>query len=110
MSQVGARDADRLVAELAETPGAVPALVVLQDGGGSASRGQLDQAIGASCEDALRWLDAVGLARPADGVRHATYELTEVGTTLIRSLTDFANVLAGDGQTGGQRETIQQAE
>jgi hypothetical protein len=79
----------RLVTELAATPGAVPALVALWDGGGRAN------AEGSGTDEAVRWLIAVGLARPASvGDSPAVYELTDVGRTLTRTLVDLARALA----------------
>ena len=95
------RDPQRLAAELAETPGAVPVLVTLQEHGGSASREDLRRFCPPEAGDALRWLTAVRLVRPCDAAGSmdvdtpdAMYELTEIGSTLTRALTELASVLA----------------
>jgi hypothetical protein len=90
----------RLVAELAATPGAVTALVALQDAGGSATYETLGHACGGEGDtaEALRWLTTVGLTRRAaaatGGVPVVAYELTDVGSNLIRVLVALARALA----------------
>jgi hypothetical protein len=100
------RDPQRLAAELAETPCAVPVLVTMQEHGGCASGAALSQACPAGADDALRWLIAVRLVRPEEGRGtldvdrpEAMYELTEIGSTLTRTLTELADILASTRQS-----------
>ena len=101
MSGVEDGGSHRLVAELAATPGAVPALVALHDGDGWATRETLSRACGgeAGADGAVRWLIAVGLTRPASARRvddpAVIYELTDVGRSVTRTLIDLAQALAG---------------
>jgi hypothetical protein len=95
------RDPQRLARELAETPCAVPVLVALQEQGGRAASEALGRACPAGVGDALRWLIAVRLIRRHDAqgtldvdTPDAEYELTEIGASLTRSLTELAAVLA----------------
>lgn len=91
----------RLVAELAATLGAVPALVALYDGGGCATDETLVRACGnkaGAADEAIRWLTSVGLLGTASAgasVGSPTlYELTDVGHTLTKTLIDLAQALA----------------
>jgi hypothetical protein len=95
------RDVSQLARELADTAGAVPALVTLLQRGGSASHETL-VAAGDSrhVDDAVRWLTAVNLVRRAGGSgtfdldqRGISYELTAIGTSLTRSLVDLSTTL-----------------
>jgi hypothetical protein len=87
------------VAELADTPGAVPVLVALHDSDGSATLEVLVHEVGPECGEAVRWLIGVGLIRAIidghDGDRQS-FRLTDVGAALIRSLNDLAHALADD--------------
>ncbi len=102
MSGPEERDVSRLTRELADTPGAVPALVTMLQRGGSASREALLEAGDRLyVDDAIRWLTAVNLVRRAGGSgtldfdqRGISYELTAIGASLTRSLVELSTVLA----------------
>ena len=100
MSGVEDGGSHRLVAELAATPGAVPALVTLHDGDGRATHETLSRACGGDvgADRAVRWLIDVGLARPSSAGSvddpSAVYELTDVGRSVTRTLIDLARALS----------------
>jgi hypothetical protein len=99
----------RLVRELADTPGAIPVLVTLQESGGSATRDTLMRACGRRrVDDAVRWLAAVGLVRRTDGAGTfdldqlgGVYALTGIGASLTRSLTELASICSNPVRSRG---------
>jgi hypothetical protein len=110
MSGAEDRSPQSLANELAETRGAIPVLVTLQDAGGESTREALAHACDArTADDAIRWLAAVCLIRRHDssgtydfdepGTR---YELTSIGASLTRSLTDLSAALAGPAEARGK--------
>jgi hypothetical protein len=107
MSGSEQRDASRLARDLADTAGAVPALITLLEHGGSASRETLASEIHhRDVDDAIRWLTAVNLVRRSHGCgtfdldqTGVSYELTAIGASLTRSMIDLANTLAEPAST-----------
>jgi hypothetical protein len=114
MSGSEERDVSQLAHELADTPGAVPALVTLLQRGGTASRETLLAAGDRRhVDDAIRWLTAVNLVRRASGSgtfdldQHGiSYELTAIGASLTRSLVDFSTALADPAATDRPKASI----
>jgi hypothetical protein len=101
MSASQRRTPSQLVQELAEAPGAVPMLLTLLSGGGSATREALAAEVGADTLDrALRWAITGHLVRRTEGSGTldldqpgTVYALTDVGASLTGSLVELARAL-----------------
>jgi hypothetical protein len=114
MSGSEQRDVSQLARELADTPGAVPALLTLLERGGTADREMLLTAGDRRhVDDAIRWLTAVNLVRRAGGSgtfdldqSGISYELTAIGTSLTRSLVDLSVTLADSPVAGRPKASI----